>query len=61
MNPRVATTVLTPRRHDPIANDAGRPSSVIQFRMVPLTNVCTESKSSPRLNCVESATCVSQQ
>ena len=29
--------------------------------MVPLTNVCKESKSSPRLNCVESATCESQQ
>ena len=28
---------------------------------VPLTNVCKESKSSPRLNCVESATCESQQ
>ena len=28
---------------------------------VPLTNVCTESKSSPRLNCVESATCERQQ
>ena len=30
-------------------------------RVVPLTNVCKESKSSPRLNCVESATCESQQ
>ena len=29
--------------------------------LVPLTNVCKESKSSPRLNCVESATCESQQ
>ena len=29
--------------------------------VVPLTNVCKESKSSPRLNCVESATCESQQ
>ena len=28
---------------------------------VPLTNVCKESKSSPRLNCVESATCERQQ
>ena len=28
---------------------------------VPLTNVCKESKSSPLLNCVESATCESQQ
>ena len=28
---------------------------------VPLTNVCKESKSSQRLNCVESATCESQQ
>ena len=31
------------------------------FLLVPLTNVCKESKSSPRLNCVESATCESQQ
>ena len=30
-------------------------------KLVPLTNVCKESKSSPRLNCVESATCESQQ
>ena len=30
-------------------------------RLVPLTNVCKESKSSPLLNCVESATCESQQ
>ena len=29
--------------------------------VVPLTNVCKESKSSPRLNCVESATCERQQ
>ena len=29
--------------------------------LVPLTNVCKESKSSPRLNCVESATCERQQ
>ena len=29
--------------------------------LVPLTNVCKESKSSQRLNCVESATCESQQ
>ena len=35
--------------------------SVLPFIMVPLTNVCKESKSSPRLNCVESATCESQQ
>ena len=33
----------------------------IYQRVVPLTNVCKESKSSPRLNCVESATCESQQ
>ena len=32
-----------------------------KLRQVPLTNVCKESKSSPRLNCVESATCESQQ
>ena len=31
------------------------------WKGVPLTNVCKESKSSPRLNCVESATCESQQ
>ena len=42
----------------------GRPSCkpLVRFKsLVPLTNVCKESKSSPRLNCVESATCESQQ
>ena len=34
MNLRVATTVPSQRRHDPIANDAGRPSSVMRFRML---------------------------
>ena len=35
--------------------------AVALLYVVPLTNVCKESKSSPRLNCVESATCESQQ
>ncbi len=34
---------------------------VLKDFLVPLTNVCKESKSSQRLNCVESATCESQQ
>ena len=34
---------------------------LFQELQVPLTNVCKESKSSPRLNCVESATYESQQ
>ena len=36
-------------------------AGALERKGVPLTNVCKESKSSPRLNCVESATCESQQ
>ena len=36
-------------------------SGIYKSDKVPLTNVCKESKSSPRLNCVELATCESQQ
>ena len=42
----------------PLWFEALSPAAELQ---VPLTNVCKESKSSPRLNFVESATCESQQ
>ena len=43
------------------ARKAAHEAGVIHRDLVPLTNVCKESKSSPRLNCVESATCERQQ
>ena len=49
-----------PRLVESVAPDVHTESDLLRF-LVPLTNVCKESKSSPRLNCVESATCESQQ
>ena len=34
MNPTAAKTAPTQRLHDPIANEAGRPSSVMRFKML---------------------------
>ena len=34
MSPKVATTIPTQRRHDPIAHDARRPNSVMRLRML---------------------------
>ena len=47
--------------HGKKAGGAFDRQSGLVSKTVPLTNVCKESKSSPRLNCVESATCESQQ
>ena len=34
IDPRAASTATTRRLHDPIANEAGRPTSVMRFRML---------------------------
>ena len=57
MHPEVAAKVVPKKRTFKVSNDP----HFAEKLEVPLTNVCKESKSSQRLNCVESATCESQQ
>ena len=53
-------TQATPREQGSASAPEGDIEKGKDF-LVPLTNVCKESKSSQRLNCVESATCERQQ